>query len=179
VIKGDTIEALAAGLRERLAKLADATGGVQLDPAFAENVHTSIARFNDLARRGVDVDFHRGELAISRHMHGPRAADNDLPSKTMFPLSAEGPYYATILAPGAIETKGGPRVDSRMRVIGPKGTPLPGLYGVGNCVASPSGQAYWSAGSTFGPYVAFGYVAARSLAAEPARGEPVRSALGA
>jgi 3-oxosteroid 1-dehydrogenase len=54
---------------------------------------------------------------------------------------------------------------------------VPGLYGVGNCVASASGQAYWSGGSTFGPYIAFGYVAARSLAAEDDHGEAVRSVL--
>ena len=42
--------------------------------------------------------------------------------------------------------------------------PIPGLYGVGNCVASASGQAYWSGGSTWGPYVAFGRLAAQSIA---------------
>ena len=36
-------------------------------------------------------------------------------------------------------------------------------------IASPSGQAYWSGGSTFGPYIAFAYAAARSIVAEPAR----------
>ena len=44
--------------------------------------------------------------------------------------------------------------------------PIPGLHGVGNCVASASGQAYWSGGSTWGPYVTFGFVAARSIARE-------------
>jgi succinate dehydrogenase/fumarate reductase flavoprotein subunit len=86
----------------------------------------------------------------------------------MFPLAGEGPYYGTILAPGSIETKGGPKVDTSMRILDGRDEPVPGLYGVGNCVASASGQAYWSGGSTWGPYVAFGRVAARSIAAHPA-----------
>ena len=87
----------------------------------------------------------------------------------MFPVSESGPYYATILAPGAIETKGGPKTNARLQVLDAAEEPVPGLYAVGNCAASPSGQAYWSGGSTFGPYVTFGYVAARSIVEEPGR----------
>jgi hypothetical protein len=87
----------------------------------------------------------------------------------MFPLAGRGPYHATILAPGIIDTKGGPKVNARLQILDAADEPVPGLYGVGNCVASPSGQAYWSGGSTFGPYVAFAYAAARSIVAEPAR----------
>jgi len=39
-------------------------------------------------------------------------------------------------------------------------------YGVGNCVVSPPGQACWSGEATFGPYLAFGYAAARSIVDE-------------
>jgi succinate dehydrogenase/fumarate reductase flavoprotein subunit len=84
----------------------------------------------------------------------------------MYPLAAEGPYYATILAPGSIETKGGPKVNPSMQILDGLDEPVPGLYGVGNCVASASGQAYWSGGSTWGPYVGFGLVAARSIATQ-------------
>ena len=102
-------------------------------------------------------------------MHGERARDNDLPNPALYPLAAEGPYYATILAPGAIDTKGGPKVNDRLQILDGEDRPVPGLYGIGNCVASPAGQAYWSGGSTWGPYVTFGYVAARSIVAEPVR----------
>ena len=70
-----------------------------------------------------------------------------------------------------IDTKGGPKVNGRLQVLDGDDRPIPGLYGVGNCVASASGQAYWSGGATFGPYLAFGYAAARSIVQEPVREE--------
>ena len=55
------------------------------------------------------------------------------------------------------------------KILGSDGDAIPGLYGVGNCVASPSGRAYFSAGSTFGPIMTVAYLAAQSLAVEPRR----------
>jgi hypothetical protein len=43
------------------------------------------------------------------------------------------------------------------------------LYGVGNCVASASGGAYWAGGATLGPIIAFAYRAANKASAEPVR----------
>ncbi len=151
VLAADTLEALAGRLAERLAGLEAQSGGVRLSDEFVANLRATIDRYNGFARAGVDEDFHRGESAIESFMHGARAADNDLPNSTMYPLASEGPYYATILAPGAIDTKGGPKVNERMQILDGAEVPVPGLYGVGNCVASPSGQAYWSGGSTSGP----------------------------
>src|SRR4029077_63124 len=111
-----------------------------------------------------------GETTIELFMHGERAEGNGLPNPTLHPLADSGPYYAAILAPGSIETKGGPKVNARLQMLGGDERPVAGLYGIGNCVASPSGQAYWSGGSTWGPYVTFGYVAAQSSAQEPRRG---------
>ena len=170
VIQGDTLEELADAIAARLDALSPQSGGVRLDERFLTTLSATVERFNGFARSGVDEDFHRGESSIELFMHGERADDNDLPNPTMFPLAAHGPYYATILAPGAIDTKGGPKVNERMQILDGAEAPVPGLYGVGNCVASPSGQAYWSGGSTWGPYVTFGYVAAQSIAAEPVRG---------
>jgi hypothetical protein len=169
VLSADTLDELAEALSERLAELAPASGGVRLADEFLAHLHVTIERFNGFARDGVDEDFHRGESAIELFMHGDRAADNDLPNPTMYPLAGEGPYHATILAPGAIDTKGGPQVNERLQILDGAGVPVPGLYGIGNCVASASGQAYWSGGSTWGPYVTFGHVAARSIVSEPVK----------
>jgi len=169
LLEAPTLAGLTEAIAGRLERLAPASGGVALSGDFLATLTATVERFNAFARTGVDEDFHRGETAIELFMHGERAEDNDLPNPTMFPLCAEGPYYATILAPGAIDTKGGPRVNERMQILGGDDQPIAGLYGVGNCVASASGQAYWSGGSTWGPYVTFGYVAARSIVAEPIR----------
>jgi hypothetical protein len=163
VVRGETLDELGARLDERLTRL----GVAPLPDAFIERLRSTVERFNSFARGGRDEDFGRGETAIELLMHGPRADDNDLPNPTMFPLAPAGPYYATMLAPGIIDTKGGPKVNARLQVLDGAERPIPGLYGVGNCVASASGQAYWSGGSTFGPYVAFAYAAARSIVAEP------------
>jgi hypothetical protein len=167
LLAADTLERLVDAIAERLASLSAASGGVSLSADFLASLKATIERFSGFARSGVDEDFHRGESAIELLMHGGRAAGNDLPNPTLFPLAAEGPYYATILAPGAIDTKGGPKVNQRLQILDGTDAPVPGLYGIGNCVASPAGQAYWSGGSTWGPYVTFGYVAARAIVEEP------------
>jgi succinate dehydrogenase/fumarate reductase flavoprotein subunit len=181
VMRGSTLDQLATGVDSRLAALKDSIGGVRLSEEFTKRLVETIARFNEFARAGRDEDFHRGQTAIEFLMHGEPAPDNR-GNPTMFPLSDQGPYYGTILAPGSIETKGGPKVNNRLQVLDGRDRPVPGLYGVGNCVASPSGQAYWSGGSTFGPYVTFGRVAAQAIAQEPAKDigvEPAVSAGGA
>ena len=170
LMQADTLEELAAQLDGRLAALSTQSGGVRLSEDFVGNLRATIERFNEFARTGTDEDFHRGETTIELFMHGERAEGNDLPNPTLHPLAPSGPYYAAILAPGSIETKGGPKVNARLQMLGGDERPIAGLYGIGNCVASASGQAYWSGGSTWGPYVTFGYVAAQSIAQEPRRG---------
>jgi hypothetical protein len=44
--------------------------------------------------------------------------------------------------------------------------PIRGLHGVGNCVASPTGRAYWAGGGTLGPIFAFAYLAADAVHAD-------------
>jgi succinate dehydrogenase/fumarate reductase flavoprotein subunit len=170
MIHGDTLADLVAAIESRLDTLAPQSGGVRLSAGFLDTLRNTIERYNGFAVAGVDEDFHRGESAIELFMHGARAPDNDLPNPTMHPLDPDGSLHATIIAPGAIDTKGGPKVNERLQMLDGAEQPVPGLYGVGNCVASPSGQAYWSGGSTWGPYLTFGYVAARAIAAEPLRG---------
>jgi hypothetical protein len=95
-----------------------------------------------------------------------RAGDGN---PTMAPLAAEGPYYAAILAAGTLDTKGGPRVDRHGRVLRAGGEPIAGLYAVGNCAASPTGQAYFGAGGTLGPMITYAWLAGQHAASLPAR----------
>ncbi|MFD2274304.1 FAD-binding protein [Undibacterium arcticum] len=94
----------------------------------------------------------------------------DEPSRknaTMWPLSDSGPYYAALVTGGTLDTKGGPKTSTDGKVLDNQDKPIPGLYGVGNCVASASGGAYWAGGATLGPILAFAYRAANAANAEP------------
>jgi 3-oxosteroid 1-dehydrogenase len=164
VVQGQTLVDLAAALDARLASLGPDNRGVRLHEDFVAGLTQQVARFNAMAVTGVDDDFRRGDAPIDQFFHG-EAIDNPYPNKTMHPIAGSGPYYASIIAPSAIETKGGPRATADGEILGADDEPIPGLYGVGNCVASPTGQAYLSGGITFGPYITFGQLAARAVAA--------------
>ena len=134
-----------------------------LAPDFQQNLEETIQRFNGFAHAGKDLDFHRGERPVELMFNGPNKAGSDKKNSTMLPLSDQGPFYATLIAPGTLDTKGGPRTDTHGRVLDVAGKPIAGLYGVGNCVASASGPAYWAGGATLGPIVTFAYRAANAL----------------
>jgi succinate dehydrogenase/fumarate reductase flavoprotein subunit len=168
LITGSDWEDLAARIRERLAAVAGKTGGYALAADFVPRLRETVARFNGFAEQGYDPDFHRGETPIQLAWGGPLREGNEK-NACMYPFRSEGPYHCFILAGGGLDTKGGPRTDARARVLDLEGQPIPGLYGAGNCVASPAGQAYWSAGTTLGLCLTFGYLAGRGVSTEPAR----------
>jgi succinate dehydrogenase/fumarate reductase flavoprotein subunit len=169
VIKGETLDELAAAIRDRLAKLAPHTGGFELDDSFARNLPRSIARFNELAATGKDADFHRGENPIEQIFTGVVPGDNPTGHPTMYPLSDRGPYYAAIICAGTLDTKGGPVTTTDGQVLDSDGDPVPGLYAVGNCAANASAQAYWAGGGTIGPYFTFAHLLAKHAASQPRR----------
>jgi hypothetical protein len=162
VVSGDTLDELAVALDERLVKLGAGARNIRLSADFATSLRGTVERFNGFARSGVDEDFRRGETPIEITFHGPVADDNHSSNGLMFPLSDKGPYYATILAPGTLDTKGGPRVNTSGQVLGADEQPVPGLYAVGNASAAPTGQGYISGGMTFGPIITFSYLTAHA-----------------
>jgi hypothetical protein len=169
VIRGETLEELAAAVDERLARYASVTGGLRLSEDFLPTLRATIERFNGFADRGVDEDFHRGEKPVQLLFNGDVREEPGRTNPTMWPISGSGPYYASLVTGGTLDTKGGPRTNTEAQVLDDTGSPIPGLYGVGNCVASPSGQAYWAGGATLGPIIAFAYRAAQAADREPVR----------
>jgi glycine/D-amino acid oxidase-like deaminating enzyme len=169
VLRAETIEELAAAIAERLAAYADVTGGLRLSDHFVPNLRDTVVRFNQLAAAGVDSDFGRGERAVQQLFNGSVREEPGRTNPTMWPISRTGPYYAALVTGGTLDTKGGPKTSTEGQVLDDLDRPIPGLYGVGNCVASPSAQAYWAGGATLGPIIAFAYRAAGAAHAEPAR----------
>ncbi|MGJ7508230.1 FAD-dependent oxidoreductase [Variovorax sp. GT1P44] len=166
VIKGATLQDLARAIDERFVKYAGVIGGARLSPDFLPNLQASIARFNGFAKTGKDLDFKRGERVVELLFNGDVKQEPGRANPTMWPLSDTGPYYAALVVSGTLDTKGGPKTDTHGRVLDARDQPIPGLYGVGNCVASASGRAYWAGGATLGPIIAFSYRAANAAHAE-------------
>lgn len=176
VVTGATLDELANKLAVHFQQYAAATGGAKLGKDFTENLKQTVERFNMFAKSGVDQDFARGateaEQALQANfisdltrLTSGKSIENPFPNKTMHPLSDQGPYYAIVLAPGVLDTNGGPTINEKAEVIDWAGNAIPGLYGAGNCVASPARNAYWGAGATLGLGMTFGAIAGRNAAA--------------
>jgi len=123
-----------------------------------------------MAAEGVDRDFHRGETVVEiEGFGGPVADEPGRRNPVMWPIAAEGPYYAALVAGGTLDTKGGPKVTPDGEVVDDLDHPIRGLFGVGNCVAASQARAYWAGGGTLGPIIGLAYRAAARCHAHPAR----------
>jgi hypothetical protein len=170
VFSAPTLAALTAEIRERLPRYRELVGGIELAPDFEQTLERTIARWNELSREGVDLDFHRGESVVDvEGFGGPAAAEEGKRNPLMWPLAAGGPYYAALVAGGTLDTKGGPKTTPDGEVVDDLDRPIRGLYGVGNCVAGPQARAYWAGGATLGPIIGFAHRAATACHAQPSR----------
>lgn len=115
----------------------------------------TVARFNEFARSGKDLDFQRGESAYDRYYGDPTVK----PNPNLAPLQ-KPPFYAVKMWPGDLGTKGGLVTDEWARVLRTDGSIIAGLYAAGNSMASVMGNSYPGAGATIGPAMTFGYLAA-------------------
>ncbi|MEB3979852.1 FAD-binding protein [Mycobacterium sp. 663a-19] len=128
----------------------------------ARQLIETATRFNELARKGHDDDFNRGDSVYDNYYGDPT-----LPNPNLYPLTGP-PYYAFRIVLGDLGTSGGLRTDEYARVLRSDDTVVRGLYAVGNTAAPVMGRSYAGAGATIGPAMTFGFVAAKHLAAQPA-----------
>jgi 3-oxosteroid 1-dehydrogenase len=133
IVKADTLE-----------ELAQKTG------LPADNLISTLERFNGFARSGVDEDFHRG---YPTNKPNPNLGEISHP-----------PFFAAKMVPGDLGTKGGIRTDVHARALRDDGTIIDGLYAAGNVSAPVMGHTYPGPGGTIGPAMAFGYLAALHIA---------------
>mgnify|MGYP000430438441 CR=1 FL=1 len=137
--KADSIESLAQS--------------INADP---NNLQASVTRFNGFVEKNVDKDFKRGERAydcwLGDSLHQP--------SQTLGKIE-QPPFYAVAVYPGDVSTFGGVVTDSSARVLREDGSVITGLYATGVSTASAMGRFYPGAGSSVGPALTWGYVAAK------------------
>jgi 3-oxosteroid 1-dehydrogenase len=147
-------------VREMMLKASTVPALAALMNIAPDVLKTTIRRFNGFARSGVDEDFGRGGATYDRY-YGDQ---NVKPNPNLAAIEV-APFYAVRVYPGDIGTKGGLAVDASARVLDGVGQPIPGLYAIGNNAASVMGPAYPGAGSTLGPAMTFGWIAARDAVA--------------
>ncbi len=141
------------GFLKKAPTLGELATQLPLDPAALE---ATVARHNEFARTGKDLDFGRGDSATDRYYSDLKIK----PNPNLAPI-VKPPFYAVSVYPGDLGTKGGLKCDEFARVLDTGNTPIAGLYVTGNCAGSVMGDSYPGAGSTIGPSMTFGYVAAR------------------
>ena len=121
----------------------------------AANLKETLEHWNDMAIRGRDGEFHRGESPYDRFT-GDRFRKGH---PNIGPV--EAPFQAVRLHPGCLGTKMGPITDEFGRVQSEDGKLVSGLYAAGNAAASLFGDTYPGAGATLGQACVFGFRAAR------------------
>jgi 3-oxosteroid 1-dehydrogenase len=119
----------------------------------------TVQRMNSYAASGVDTEFSKGANEFDRYYGDV----NVQPNQCLGPIS-KPPFYALRIDAGDIGTKGGLLTDEHACVLRDNGEPIPGLYATGNTSAAVMGPSYPGAGSTIGPAMTFGFIAARHLA---------------
>ncbi|CAN5586802.1 FAD-binding protein [soil metagenome] len=148
------------------------SGVVKTAPSFEQlaveigvpptQLRATATRFNELAAKGHDDDFLRGDSVYDNYYGDPTLSNPNL-----YPLTT-APYYAFQIILGDLGTSGGLRTDEFARVLRADDTVIDGLYAIGNASAAVMGRSYAGAGATIGPAMTFGYIAAQHLSSNVA-----------
>ena len=156
---------LPAGWYEHgIAHQADTPAELARAVGLPEDAFTAtVERFSELASSGVDHDFGRGASAYDRYYGDPTRT----PNPNLRPLG--GRLYAVRVVLSDLGTCGGIRADADARALRPDGTPIEGLYAIGNTAANAFGNRYPGAGATIGQGLVFGHRAALHAAGQVAR----------
>lgn len=138
------------------ATLADLARNAGIDTAGLE---ITVREYNLGAVNGEDPAFGRGRTAFNRYLADPE----HYPNPCVAPLT-QGPFYAVKVVMGDLGTFDGIRTSVVGEVLRRNGSPIEGVYAVGNDRASVMGGKYPGAGITHGPNMTFGYITANHIA---------------
>lgn len=119
----------------------------------AENLTSSIERFNELFRNGCDEDFLRHETLAAKGS-GPR----------LDPIES-GPFYAVRMMPAELVcTHTGLQIDAHTRVVKTDGRAVPGLFAAGEAAGGILGERYVGGGNSVAHALVLGRSAGRMSA---------------
>lgn len=127
----------------------------------ADGLTETVSQVARDAENGVDTVFARGANAYDQTYGDPTHAPN-----VNFAALGDGPFYAMELFPGDLGTTLAIVTDANAQVVG-DGEPINGLYAAGLDMNSLWGGSYPGAGSSLGPGMTFGYVAAQHACGSP------------
>lgn len=115
----------------------------------------SVNRWNEFCAKGRDEDFRRGESGWEDYKaHGPE--------NRLKPID-KAPYIGMTLNRSILGTKGGARTNERGQVLRNDGSVIAGLYAAGLAMANPFGTRAVGAGTTLGPNLTWGFIAAETI----------------
>lgn len=124
----------------------------------ASNLERAVSRNNDFAKTGEDLDFGRGSTIYNRFL----GDDEHKPNPCIGPIQ-HAPFYAVKVYPGDIGSAAGIEINASAQVVDSNGQGIPGLFASGNDAYSIFAGTYPGAGTTLGPALALGYIAAMSM----------------
>jgi succinate dehydrogenase/fumarate reductase flavoprotein subunit len=142
LVRADTLSALA--------------GKLGIDAPALEK---TVADFNGYAAAGKDPDFQRGDDYYSRFM-GDATHE---PNPSLGPI-LKAPFYALELRPGDLSSICGLNANANAQVLDAGGRVIDGLYAAGLDMNTMMKGRYPGGGSSLGPAMTFGYLAALHLA---------------
>lgn len=149
---------VASGYLKRADTIADLARQCGIDPA---GLQATVDRFNADAARGVDSEFGKGTDVYERF----NGTIGYTPNPCVAPI-VQAPFYAVKVIPGDIGTFAGLRADASARALDAGGRVIDGLYVAGNDAGAFMGGTYPGAGTSIGPAMVFGHLAALHMAAE-------------
>jgi succinate dehydrogenase/fumarate reductase flavoprotein subunit len=137
---------VSAGTLEELARKIGVPGDALRD---------TVARHDQFAATGVDLDFRKGETELNRFNGDPHHKPNPCIGALRAP-----PFHALAVWPAEIGVSTGLTTDADACVLDTDGRPIPGLYACGNDMASVMAGTYPGPGINLGPALVFAYRAA-------------------
>ncbi|WP_226576247.1 FAD-dependent oxidoreductase [Acuticoccus sediminis] len=133
----------------------------------ADALEATVARFNAMLREaGRDTEFGRGESAweaYKNHAAGGTLTGLEAAAAKGLGTIEKGPFLAMSMNLSTIGTKGGARTNARAQVLREDGSIIAGLYAAGLAMANPFGTRAVGAGTTIGPNMTWGYIAAETM----------------